>query len=124
MKALGLVRCADCRHAEELRGTWCEAACRYAGGRHLRRCSHHEPLHPAPVLEALRALPGVAIAEEHEGRLWVRFHRHATSEERDDVAELLTGHRPTLRRFALRRTRTGPRSEGRTQAPKRGGNAA
>ena len=93
MNAEGLVRCTQCRHAAALRGTWCEAAHRHAGGRYLRRCTCHEPLHPAPVLEALRALPGVAEAEHRDGKVWLRFERNATSEQRDRVAELLGGRR-------------------------------
>ena len=124
MKAPGLVRCTDCRHAEELRGTWCEAAHRHAGGRYARRCPHHEPLRDAPTLEALRALPGVADAEHRDGGLWLRFHRHATSAQRDNVAELLNGHRPSLRRFALRRTEPERKSARRERAPRHGGNAA
>jgi hypothetical protein len=117
-----LVRCTECRHAEALRGSWCETAHRHAGGRYARRCAYHECLHPAPTLESLRGLPGVTEAEHREGRLWLRFHRHATSEQRDRVTELLTGRRPVLRRFALPCTERNRAP--RQQAPRRGGNAA
>ena len=96
MKAPGLVRCTDCRHAEELRGKWCEAACRYAGGRYLRRCSHHEPVRSEHALESLRALPGVVEAEHRDEELWLRFHRNASSEDCDTATELLTSRFPTL----------------------------
>ena len=45
------------------------------------------------MLEALRALPGVAEAEHRDGKVWLRFERNATSEQRDRVAELLGGRR-------------------------------
>lgn len=95
-----MVRCSECRYGRNLHpGSLCRVSGRKAGGRYLRACIHHESTTAEP-LERLRALPGVAIAEERAGRLWLRFHRHATSEQRDRVTELLTGRRPTLSRFA------------------------
>ena len=80
---------------------------------------------PTPAaLECLRALPGVAEAEVCEGRLWLRFDRHATSEQRDRVTELLTGRRPALRRFALPQAERERKRTQQRQAPRRGGNAA
>ena len=124
MNARGLVHCVECRRAEALRGTWCEAAHRHAGGRYARRCPHYEPPRPAPTLEALRALPGIAEAERWDGGLWVRFHRHATSEDRDRATELMTGRRPVLRRFALHPTERHRKNAEQKQAPRHGGNAA
>ena len=74
------------------------------------------------TLRRLRALPGVAEAFQREGRLWLRFTLNATTEERDTVAELLTGHRPRLRRFEILepgRARAAPEPPA-----KRGGRAA
>lgn len=96
-----LVRCTQCRHHRD-RGTWCPEARKHAGGRYLRRCDHYAPLVPdwlnlTECAAMLRAWPAVAEAFECDGRLWLRFARHATSEERDRVAEALTGRRPQLR---------------------------
>ena len=96
-----LVRCTQCRHHRD-RGTWCPEARKHAGGRYLRRCDHYAPLVPdwlnlTECAAMLRAWPAVAEAFERGGRLWLRFTRHATSEERDAVAELLTGRPPQLR---------------------------
>lgn len=124
MSADGLVRCVDCRHAADLNGSWCGVVRNHAGGRYLRRCAHYAPPTPAPGLEAVRALPGVAEAELREGRLWLRFDRHATTEQRDYVAELLTGRRPRLRRFELPQAERDRKRTQQRQAPRHGGNAA
>jgi hypothetical protein len=125
MNANGLVRCTECPHYRGM-GTWCPEARKHAGGKWLRRCAHFG--HPAPAtLEHLRALPGVAEAEHREGRLWVRFHRDATSEQRDRLTEALTGRRPQARAPPM--PRAGERRRGNGRRPPQGtppqeGNAA
>jgi len=72
----------------------------------------------------LRPLPGVAEAFEQDGRLWLRFTRDATTEERDHVTELLTGRKPRLRRFEVPRAEPERKQNHPQKTPRRGGNAA
>jgi len=66
--------------------------------------------------EILHPLPGVAEAFECEGRLWLRFQRHATTEQRDRVTELLAGRRPQLRAHPERTPKRERRHQPQPQA--------
>ena len=76
---------------------------------------------PAPILQTLRALPGVAEAEQRDGCLWLRFDRGATSEQRDRAHQLVTGAAPRVRPWRLCEPQ---RTDSRTTAPGRSGRVA
>ena len=86
-----LIRCTDCRHYRGM-GTWCPEARKHAGGRWLRRCEHHDPETTTPGPAALRRLlthPSVADVGIVPEGVAIRFHRHATSADRDAVGRLM-----------------------------------